>query len=434
MSGADVTNAVACGNPYSEGSRVPLGEDPAIPRATVSRAPRRPYGQGVFRQPRPLDLALGAGFAAFALTEEYVVGMPGRWWPYALALCTALVVARRTAPLLAMAVNSVAACSVFYDAEPVSYRLWQLVAMIISAYTVGQLFPPPQAGRRDRLRGVAGAALVLLTALLYWENDRTDALAAFFFTTAPYALGAVVAAQTRRLADAASVRAAIRERQAREAVTEERVRIARELHDMVAHSVTVMVIQAGAVRRRLDAGLGVDPQVLRGIEEAGREAVGELSRTLGLLRGDAADTAPPVGLERLDDLAAQVREAGLKVRVERTGPAIALPPAVDLSAYRIIQEALTNVLKHAGATTATVTVAPEDAGVRLTVVNDGPVAAAPGGGGQGLIGMRERVALFGGTLAAGPRDGGGFEVRAWLPGLPAVPAGAALVPGGEAAP
>ncbi|MEV4708060.1 sensor histidine kinase [Actinoplanes sp. NPDC049316] len=373
----------------------------------------------MIRKPRPLDLALGAGFAAFALTEEYVVRMPGRWWPYALTLCAALVVIRRAVPLLAMAVNSVAACSLFYDDTPVSYRLWQLVAMMISAYTVGQLFPAPQAGRRDRLRGAAGAGLVLLTALLYWENDRTDPMAAVFFTTAPYALGAVVAAQARRLADTAAVRASIREQQAREAVMEERVRIARELHDMVAHSVTVMVIQAGALRRRLDAGLGVDPQVLHGIEEAGREAVGELRRTLGLLRGDRAETAPPAGLDRLDDLAGQVREAGLKVTVDRTGAPAPLPPAVDLSAYRIIQEALTNALKHAGATTATVMIAPEAGGVRLTVSNDGPVVPPPtAGNGQGLIGMRERVALFGGTLAAGPREGGGFAVQAWLPALP----------------
>ncbi|MGA5299235.1 sensor histidine kinase [Nucisporomicrobium flavum] len=374
----------------------------------------------MIRKPRPLDLALGAGFAAFALIEEYVVRMPGSWWPYALAVCTALVVARRAVPLLAMAVNSVAACSFFYADTPVSYRLWQLVAMMISAYTVGQLVPGPQAGRRDRLRAAAGAGLVLLTALLYWENDRTDPMAAFFFTTAPYALGAVVAAQARRLADTAAVRASIREQQAREAVMEERVRIARELHDMVAHSVTVMVIQAGAVRRRLDAGLTVDPELLQGIEEAGREAVGELRRTLGLLRGDAGRTAPPAGLDRLDDLAGQVREAGLKVILDRTGSPATLPPAADLSAYRIIQEALTNVLKHGGAAAATVTVAAEAGGVRLTVANDGPVVPPPAAGnGQGLIGMRERVALFGGTFTAGPRDGGGFAVEAWLPALPA---------------
>jgi signal transduction histidine kinase len=183
-----------------------------------------------------------------------------------------------------------------------------------------------------------------------------------------------------------------------------------------------MVIQAGVVRRRLDARLPVDPALLESIESSGRDAVGELRRTLGLLRGDSAETAqPPVGLDRLDDLIAQVREAGLTVDVRRTGDAVPLLPAVDLSAYRIAQEALTNVLKHAGHARVTVALDYRDDSLYLGVVNDGPrvAAADAAGGGQGLIGMRERVTLFGGELAAGPRGEGGFAVRARLP-LPAV--------------
>jgi signal transduction histidine kinase len=189
---------------------------------------------------------------------------------------------------------------------------------------------------------------------------------------------------------------------------------------MVAHSVTVMVIQAGVVRRRLDAGLPVDPQLLHSIESSGREAVGELRRTLGLLRGEGADLAqPPAGLDRLDDLVAQVREAGLAVTLRRVGTPAPLLPAVDLSAYRITQEALTNVLKHAGPARATVTVDHRADGLHLEIENDGAEApAVPPGGGQGLIGMRERVTLFGGTLVAGPRPGGGFAVRARLPVAP----------------
>ncbi|WP_433718602.1 sensor histidine kinase [Actinoplanes sp. CA-051413] len=314
-----------------------------------------------------------------------------------------------------MAASSVSASSVFYDDSPVSYRLWQLVAMIIAAYTAGQIFPAPDADRRARLRAAAAGLFVFLTGVVYWENDRTDPMAAFFFSLAPYALGVAVALQNRRVADTAAVRASIREQQAREAVMEERVRIARELHDMVAHSVTVMVIQAGVVRRRLDAGLDVDPQLLHSIEVSGREAVGELRRTLGLLRGDAAETAPPAGLDRLDELVAQVREAGLAVSVRRGGEAVTLPPAVDLSAYRIVQEALTNVLKHAGAASAKVTVDFRSDGLHLKVEDDGQAAHSPSGGGQGLIGMRERVTLFGGELTAGPRPEGGFSVRARLP-------------------
>jgi signal transduction histidine kinase len=233
--------------------------------------------------------------------------------------------------------------------------------------------------------------------------------------------------QARRATEAAAERAAIRERLAREAVMEERVRIARELHDMVAHSVTVMVIQAGAVRRRLAAGLPVDAELLTGIEESGREAVGELRRTLGLLRGEGSGASqPPVGLARLDELIAQVRDAGLEVSVRRAGEPVTVPPAVDLSAYRIVQEALTNVLKHARAARAEVEIAFRPDGLHLAVVNDGPPAEPPAGrpgaaGGQGLIGMRERAGLFGGELTAGPRDSGGFAVRCRLP-LPVVAA------------
>jgi signal transduction histidine kinase len=366
---------------------------------------------------KPLDVAVAAGFAAFALTEEFVVRMPGDWWPYALTVFTALVLLRRVIPLVALAASSVSASAVLYDEPPINYRLWQLVAMIIAAYTAGRLLRWGGA-RRDLVRAAVSAGLVLVTALVYWAYDRTDPMAAFFFSFAPYALGVAMALQTERLAETAAVRASIREQQAREAIMEERVRIARELHDMVAHSVTVMTIQAGVVRRRLEGGLPVDPQLLRTVESSGRDAVGELRRTLGLLRGEGADTAQaPVGLERLDELIAQVREAGLTVSVRRTGEPAPLPPAADLSAYRIVQEALTNVLKHAGPARVEVTLDHRADGLHLAVVNDGPPAASGAtAGGQGLIGMRERVTLFGGELTAGPRKEGGFAVRAHLPG------------------
>jgi signal transduction histidine kinase len=314
-----------------------------------------------------------------------------------------------------MLINALAALRTLYPPEILQYRLWQLVAMLIAAYTVGQLVPVWGPSLRERARGMLGVSFVLLAALVYWDNDRTDPLAAFFFTFAPWALGLAVSFQARRFAEIAASRAEIREQNAREAVMEERARIARELHDMVAHSVTVMVIQAGVVRRRLEAGLAVDHDLLRSIESQGRGAVGELRRTLALLRGDCASTAVPVGLDKLDELVAQVREAGLTITVERRGSAVALLPAVDVSAYRIVQEALTNVLRHSGATSVVVTVCFADDGVHLSVVDNG--RAAVDGSGHGLVGMRERVALFGGSLRAGPASEGGFEVHARLPSL-----------------
>ncbi len=369
------------------------------------------------RRPHAWDLGLAAGFAVFALVEERAVGMPGEWWPYALSLCTVLVALRRFVPLLAMLTNALAALRTLYPTDVLEYRLWQLVAMTIAAYTVGELVPVWGASLRERARGVVGVLLVLLAALVYWDNDRTDPLASFFFTFAPWALGLAVSFQAKRFAEIAAARAAMREQNAREAVRDERARIARELHDMVAHSVTVMVIQAGVVRRRLEAGLSIDHELLRSIESQGREAVGELRRTLALLRGDAASTTVPVGLDKLDDLVAQVREAGLTVTVQREGPVVALLPAVDLSAYRIVQEALTNVLKHSGATSVAISVRYGADEVHLSIVDNG--RAEPGGPGHGLVGMRERVALFGGSLSAGPGAGGGFAVHARLPALAA---------------
>ncbi len=373
---------------------------------------------------RPTDVALAGGFAAFGILEEYFIRMPGDWWPYVLTGICLLILVRRSIPLLAMLPHVFAPIEMFYveatiDGEKtVNFRLWQMVAMMIAAYTVGRCVPPTAKSRRAAL----GAALIVATTVMYLWFDSGDPMAGLFFPLAPYGLGVVIAVQARRTDEAASVRAAIREQQAREAIMEERVRIARELHDMVAHSVTVMVIQAGVVRRRLDAGLSVDQDLLRSIESSGREAVGELRRTLGLLRGEESETAqPPAGLDRLDELIAQVRDAGLTVTLRREGEPVPLPPAVDLSAYRIVQEALTNVLKHAGPERVMVTVGYRADGLHLSVVNDGVPVSAPadGAGGQGLIGMRERAMLFGGELTAGPRTRGGFAVEARLP-LPVV--------------
>ncbi|WP_285783786.1 histidine kinase [Microbispora sp. NBRC 16548] len=210
---------------------------------------------------------------------------------------------------------------------------------------------------------------------------------------------------------------------AREAVAEERARIARELHDIVAHSVSVMTMQTGGVRLMLREDQERERQVLASIEETGRGAVDELRRMLGLLRGPQADSGPQSGLDRLDDLLDQVRAAGLDVTLEVRGDPVPLPAGLDLSAYRIVQEALTNALKHAGPTRATVTVDYRPGELHLEIVDLGPSqgrarARARGGGqegGHGLIGMRERAALFHGTLTAGPLASGGFGVRAVLP-------------------
>jgi signal transduction histidine kinase len=205
---------------------------------------------------------------------------------------------------------------------------------------------------------------------------------------------------------------------AREAVVEERARIARELHDAIAHNVSMIVVQAGGERRALGGEHGSTADVLRTIEQIGRGALVEMRRLVGMLRSDAGDPlAPQPGLDDLPTLVAQVREAGLPVELSVEGELRELPVGIELSAYRIVQEALTNALKHAGDAHAAVRVHYRGDSLEIEIVDDGPGArdSPAGSGGHGLVGMRERVALYGGRFDAGRRASGGFAVRVLLP-------------------
>jgi signal transduction histidine kinase len=208
-----------------------------------------------------------------------------------------------------------------------------------------------------------------------------------------------------------------REEKARLAVAEERVRIARELHDIVAHAIGVIVLQARGGRRSLATNPDETRDTLDTIEATGSQALAEMRRLLGMLRRDDERTAlaPQPTLRRLDALAAQVTEAGLPVDLAVEGRPIELPPGIDLSAYRIVQEALTNALKHAGPATARVVVRYGQNDVELEIADTGVGLAASDGTGHGLVGIRERVAIYGGELQAGPRPEGGFRLRARLP-------------------
>ena len=199
---------------------------------------------------------------------------------------------------------------------------------------------------------------------------------------------------------------------------DERVRIARELHDVVAHHVSVMGIQAGAARRVIESHPAEAAKALSRIEASSREAVAELQRLLLFLRqeGDADGAAPQPNLGQLDALAEGVRQAGLDVEVAVEGHPQPLAQTTELSAYRIIQEALTNTIKHASATRANVLLRYEPTALRVEITDDGPgLVTRDGPPGHGLIGMRERATLHGGRLSAGPRPEGGFGVSASLP-------------------
>jgi signal transduction histidine kinase len=269
----------------------------------------------------------------------------------------------------------------------------------------------------DAAEGRAGLAVTAGAAAIIVYNDPAHTAGDYLFVPLLFAiawLGGYVLREHEAHAEAAERRAV----QAEHAVFEERVRIARELHDVVAHHVSMMGVQAGAARLVLDR----DPEKARGalaaIETSSRQAVAELHRLLGFLRqeGDRDDVAPRPGLGELPRLAASMRDSDLAVDVSVEGEARALPPTVDVSAYRIVQEALTNTLKHAGASRADVHVRYWPDELEVEIVDDGRTGGEPApAGGLGLIGMRERAALHGGQLSVGPLSGGGFAVKVRLP-------------------
>jgi signal transduction histidine kinase len=221
--------------------------------------------------------------------------------------------------------------------------------------------------------------------------------------------------------EAAEMRATLAEREreaaARIAVAEERARIARELHDIVAHAMSVMVLQVGAVRHKLPKTLEEDRDALGRVEQAGRTALTEMRRLLGAMRsdGDGVELGPQPGLDALDSLVEDVIRAGLPVRVQVDGEPFPLPRAIDLSAYRIVQEGLTNALKHADASHADVTVRYRPDKLELEIADDGRGPATTNGHGHGLVGIRERVNIYGGEMSAGAAPAGGFVLSARLP-------------------
>jgi signal transduction histidine kinase len=277
---------------------------------------------------------------------------------------------------------------------------------------------------RDRRQALAGLAIVVGTDAVVERTDPQGGLGNFLFFGLIFSVVWVIGFALGRKfeeADEARDRAARAEREreerARTAVAEERARIARELHDVVGHSVSVMTVQAAGVRRLLRPDQERERDALLVVERTGREALAEMRRMVGVLRRpeEAPALAPQPSLEHLDRLVAQAREAGLEVDLSIEGEAVELPAGVDLTAYRLVQEGLTNAIKHAQAKRAEVVVHYSDGEVEVTVSDDGRGVGTGDGGGHGLVGMRERVSVYGGDLDAGPRPGGGYRLRAKLP-------------------
>jgi signal transduction histidine kinase len=237
----------------------------------------------------------------------------------------------------------------------------------------------------------------------------------------PWVIAWLAGALVRATSQAAEQRRVVREQRASRAVAEERNRIARELHDVIGHSVSVMTVQASAVRRRLHPDQEVERQALETVESVGREALAEMRMMVGVLRGadGGPDREPPPRLDELRHLLAKFRDSGLDVDLDVTGEPRPLAPGLDLTAYRLVQEGLTNTLRHAVRPgRAVVSIAYADDRLELSVRDDGAPVAAPEAG-HGLLGLRERVAVYGGDLVARPGRDGGFELVATLPLEPA---------------
>jgi signal transduction histidine kinase len=367
-----------------------------------------------------IDVGLPVVLAAVAVAEAAASDAIDAPWParalFALGTTVPLIW-RRRAPLavLVVVLASLAIPDAVYGMGDDASA--PFAGVLVAAYASGAY-----TSRRDgRIAAGIIAAVVLLIALSIGENVAGDAIFIGAILFAVWGAASVVRSR-QELAGALAARTVEleheREEKAKLAVAEERARIARELHDVVAHNLSIMVVQAGAERRALGDERPQTSQVLATIEETGRAAMAEMRRLLGMLRrsDDELALAPQPSLRHLDDLVEQVREAGMPVELRIEGQPRPIAPGIDLSAYRIVQEALTNALKHAGPAQARVTVRYGDSELDIEIADDGAGATgdAPFGG-HGLVGMRERVALFGGDLATGRRLGGGYAVRARLP-------------------
>ena len=313
---------------------------------------------------------------------------------------------RRRWPLaVVVAVTAVALAIVALDARLLPFQL------AVALYTLAA----SSDTRAARLTGIASIATITVALAANGTAQFGDSAARVVFLVAAWLLGDSIGSRRAYVGEIEEKARRLereREAEAQRMVAEEQSRIARELHDVVAHALSVIVVQAAAA----DDVFEVEPrrarEPIRAIELAARAALGDLRRVLGIIQ-DGAEYEPQPGLARLDSLVEQVRATGLDVALEFQGTARPLPAAVDLSAYRIVQEALTNTLKHAGAEHATVSVRYGDE-LALEIRDDGS-GGTDANGGSGLVGMRERVAMLGGRVDTGPRPDGGYLVSAQIP-------------------
>ncbi|GAA1834721.1 histidine kinase [Luedemannella flava] len=380
-----------------------------IPAATPPSTPGSVPPGRWRRFTTPLDAGLALGAGVLLMTDFAAATEPPRVpVPVAvglLVILAATLAVRRSLPLGAYVVNTVAlglAANLVDRDGVVPYP------NLIVLYSVGLY--------ATRRRALAGPVVMLVGVAAYFASDDHAPIlpiGVVFGWLAAWAGGYLTARRREELE-------AIRARMRAGAIADERTRIARELHDLIGHTVNVMVVQAGAGRLALDRDPDKTRELLRGIEQTGRDALSELDRVLGILRDaeDGTGVEPPgPGLAGLPALVARMAQAGLAVTAAVDPTAGRLPRSLDLSVYRVVQEALTNALRHGGARAASVTVRRADNQLQVEVRDDGRGAPPGYQPGRGLVGIAERAAVFGGRLDHGPAIDGGFRLTVWFPVL-----------------
>lgn len=366
------------------------------------------------------DVVIGLLFAIAVIVDSAVnKGASGAFWSDATLYGAAALalIWRRRFPVPAAVVSFTFVLLATVAGTDVIDLNTSLLFLVIAAYAIGHYAEGWWAyvGLAIGIGFVAGVGAIAEGAITADSAGFPNGI-----QLAAFALGRLMRNRTlltRTLADEAARLELDREARAQAAVGEERTRIAREMHDVVAHTMAIMVVQAGAARRVLDRDPAAAEQALATVEDTGRVALAELRRLLGFLREDVpAAREPQPSLAGVGGLVERAREAGLHATLRVEGAAGDLPAGAELAVYRIVQEALTNTLKHAGpGAVAEVRLAWTPTALEVEVADRGGSGGSGEGSGHGLIGMRERVAVHGGTLSAGPRPGGGFAVRASIP-------------------